>query len=402
MRRNPTIDRYIFLELFPPFIMNLVFFMFVFLMRQILEITNMIVNYQVSALAFVLMLLYSLPYFLVYIIPMSVMMSILLTFLRMSGDNEIVALKAGGVSLYRLLPAVMTFGVLGMVLTSWLAVYGMPWGRSSYKDLTLSVIRSNFNIGLKAHRFNDSFDGVIFYVNDIDYRSRELKDVFIEDNRQSGVSSTVVAPRGYLFSGSDPYTFVLRLYDGLINQVQLDERSAHAIRFDTYDIRLDLKAAVSGMKQRSKHEKEMRLSELLEFVGSAGKENKQYVSALMELHRKFSIPFACVALAVLAVPLGVQSVSSKRSAGLGIGLFSFLLYYLLLSAGTVLGEAGIVMPGIGMWVPNLIMGGLGIYLFIKMAKDQPPAFFSHLRKIIFRIMRRSGRHSGRGIDSSDR
>ena len=67
-----------------------VFFIFVFLMQQILEITNMIVNYQVSILAFFLMLVYSMPYFLVFIIPMSVMMSVLLTFLRLSNDNEIV------------------------------------------------------------------------------------------------------------------------------------------------------------------------------------------------------------------------------------------------------------------------------------------------------------------------
>ena len=48
MNFNSILNRYIFKELIPPFLMNLVFFMFVFLMRQILEITNMIVNYQVG------------------------------------------------------------------------------------------------------------------------------------------------------------------------------------------------------------------------------------------------------------------------------------------------------------------------------------------------------------------
>lgn len=386
MAAGSIVNRYIFFELIPPFVMNVVFFMFVFLMRQILEITNMIVNYQVSIIAFFLMLIYSMPYFLVYIIPMSVMMSVLLTFLRMSGDSEIVALKAAGVNLYRLLPAVLGFALIGLLITALMAIYGMPWGRSSYEDLMLNVVRSNFNVGLKARHFNDSFAGVTFYVNDIDYKSRQLHQVFIEDNRKSGVSSTVVAPKGYLFGGNDPYTFVLRLYNGLINQVQLDKRSAHAIRFDTYDIRLDLKSAVGDDKTRTKDEKEMGLSELLDAIDNAGEKDKRYYSLLMELHRKFSIPFACIALAVLAVPLGIQSVSARRSAGLGVGLICFLIYYLLLSAGTVFGETGAVSPLIGMWAPNIIMGAFGIYLFTKARNDQPVAFFEFMRAMGIRFV----------------
>lgn len=392
--RTPTLNRYLISELIPPFVMNIVFFMFVFLMRQILEITNMIVNYQVSLIAFVLMLVYSLPYFLVYIIPMSVMMSVLLTFLRMSSDLEITALKAGGMSMYRLLIPVMAFAVIGTAIGVFMAVYGMPWGKSAYERLTLDVVRSNFNIGLKANRFNDSFSGVMFYVDDIDYKTRELKDVFIEDNRESGVSSTVVAPRGFLFSGNDPYSFILRLYNGVVNQVQLEDRSANAIRFDTYDLRLDLKAAVSDRKTRSKDEKEMGLSELVQTIRSPETNKKRYYSALMELHRKFSIPFAGIALALLAVPLGIQGVTARRSAGLGIGLICFLFYYLLLSAGMVLAEAGYVPPGVGMWGPNLVMGGLGIYLYVKAVKDQPVIVFAFLQSVVSRIRRRIHRGTG--------
>jgi len=117
MKLNTAVNRYIFKELIPPYAMNLLFFIFVFLMRQILEITNVIVNYQVSLTAFFLMLAYSMPYFLAYIIPMSVMMSVLLTFLRLSSDNEIVALKASGISVYHLLPPVILFAVVNALLT---------------------------------------------------------------------------------------------------------------------------------------------------------------------------------------------------------------------------------------------------------------------------------------------
>ncbi|MDH3882120.1 MAG: LptF/LptG family permease, partial [Desulfobacteraceae bacterium] len=86
--------------------------------------------------------------------------------------------------------------------------------------------------------------------------------------------------------------------------------------------------------------------------------------------KKFSIPFACVALGILAVPLGIQSESAKRSTGLGLGMVFFLIYYIMLSAGSVFGEAGVYPPVVGMWVPNIALGGLGLFLLIRSANDR--------------------------------
>ncbi|MGB9499929.1 MAG: LPS export ABC transporter permease LptF [Dissulfuribacterales bacterium] len=382
MKLNSIIDRYIFKELIPPFTMNLVFFIFIFFMQQILEITNMIVNYQVSILAFFLMLIYSMPYFLVFIIPMSVMMSVLLTFLRLSADNEVVALKASGISIYRLLPPVLTFSLMCALITGFLSIYGMPWGENAYKQMALKIVQSNFNLGLKERQFNDSFDGVMFYVNKIDLENKSMKDIYIEDQRKKGISSTVIAPEGYLFNGSDKYSFILRLYKGTVNQIDLDSRSAHSIKFDTYDLKLDIKSAVSHIRKRKKDEKEMQLTELIAFVKTIKTKTPQYYSVLMEIHKKISIPFACFALAILAVPLGVQSLSTRKSSGLGIGLIAFLVYYLLLSAGLVFGEAGLYPPVIGMWMPNIIMGGLGLFLLIKTANDRPIAIFIRMNRLL--------------------
>ena len=379
--RSKTLHRYIFLEMIPPFVTSMAFFMFVFLMGQLLDITNMIVQHQVSLGIFALLLVLTLPYFLVYIIPMSAMMSVLLTFLRMSGDNEITALKAGGVSMYRLLPPVLVFAVLCMIVTGFMGIYGMPWGKSAHENLALEVARSNFNIALTPKRFNDDFPGIVFYVNDIDNRTRQLHDVFIEDRREENVSSTIVAPRGYLFEGDTPYTFVLRLYNGLINNVEIESRQAHATRFDTYDIRLDLQEEAADADSRRKDRREMALSELVEYVREADEKDGRYYAVLMELHMKFSIPFACIAMSVLAVPLGIQTLVSKRSAGLGIGLISFLIYYLLLTGGIVLSETGLIAPVFGTWMPNLIMGGLGVYLWVKTARDRPVRFFDFSRRV---------------------
>jgi lipopolysaccharide export system permease protein len=75
-------------------------------------------------------------------------------------------------------------------------------------------------------------------------------------------------------------------------------------------------------------------------------------------------------MGLLAVPLGIQARNSKKAVGIGLGLFFFLLYYILLSAGTAFGENGSYPPVVGMWMPNVILGGFGIYLLILSAKEK--------------------------------
>lgn len=371
MKINSIVNRHIFKEMIPPFVINLVFLTFVFLMTKILDITNLIVNYSVTVATVFWILLYSMPHFLEFVIPMSTMMAVLLTFLKMSNDNEIIALRAGGVSLYGLLPPVLLFCLLGGTLTFLMSVYGLPWGRLSFKELSYKVAASNVDIGLKERSFTDSFDGVMLYVNKIDIKTKTLIDVFIEDQREQKVISTVVAPKGKLFSEPGKFVFRLRLYNGTINQVGLESRSVHTINFDTYDISLDLKGAVSKAKNKPKDEKEMSLTELRHYLRNTTTKGVKYYAAQIEFHKKFSISFACFVLGFLALPLGMPFRTTRRSLGLGLGLLFFLLYYLLLSAAWVFGETGVYPPVIGMWLPNVVMGGTGIYLFRRTMKEHP-------------------------------
>ena len=366
---NSIINRYIFKKLFPPFLICIAFFTFIFLMAEMLKITDLVVNYGIGITVILKILFYTTPYFLMYVIPMATMMAVLLTFLRLSGDNEIVALKAGGVSLYRLLPPVLTFCLIGSLLSFFMAAYGFPKGRHAIKTLTFEVISSNLDIGLKERTFNDSFNGIMLYINQIDVQNRTLIDVFIEDKRNENIVSTVIAPRGRLFSEPDNLVFHLRLYDGVINQVGLDSHSVHSVSFDSYDIRLDMKKAAAVGAQKG--HKEMGISELRHLLKGLPDKNEYYYKVMMVLQKKFSIPTACFALGILAVPLGIQSRRTKRSSGLVLGLAFFLLYYILLSLGIVFGETGAYPPVLAMWMPNLVIGMLGIFFLVKTANERP-------------------------------
>jgi lipopolysaccharide export system permease protein len=317
------------------------------------------------------------------------MMAILLTLMRMSGDNEIIALKSGGVSLYRLLPPAILLAVAGCLATLFMTVYGMPQGKLAIKQLTYQMLANNTDIGIKARTFNSQFKGVTLYVNEVNFKNRKLKDVFIEDRRNPRAVSTIVAPEGLLLKDSEGRATRLRLYKGMINQVELEKQSANEIYFTTYDINLVNMAQMIGMRRYSRQEEdEMSLAELKEHILKVRKTPDKYFEALIELHQKFSVPFACLALGILAIPLGVELKTTRRSAGLGMGMFIFILYYVLMTAGRVFGQMGFYHPAIGLWAPNVLVGIGGTIMLIRTANEKPTYVVS-LMKSIGRLVRQT-------------
>jgi lipopolysaccharide export system permease protein len=390
MKIASIINKYILKEFLGPFAVNVLFFTFIFLMAELIEITNWIVNYNINLTTVLRMVFYQTPFLLIFVIPISVMITVLLTFLRLSNENEIVAIKTSGISIYALLAPVFAFCFLGFVLTMAMSVYGQPKGRSALRELSRQVVSSNFTIGLKERTFNDNFADVMVYVNEIDPQNKRLTDVFIEDKRQPDRINTVIAPRGQIFDDSQRAISHLILFNGTIHQVDLKDKVANSVRFDRYDISLELKREPSKTKKDSEHPKEMNTDDLYRFVSNSKADDERFFRAQIELHRRFALPFGCFALGLLAVPLGVQSKSARRSFGLFLGLFFYLLYYLLMSVGKIYGERGVYPPEIGMWLPNLVMGGLGFYFLMRTANEQTlkvDVIYNRLRQLLHKWFR---------------
>ncbi len=369
MKINAIIYRYIFKEILIPFSICLSFFTLLFLMAEMLKIVDFMVSYSVSLFTVLMLLVFSILQFMLFVIPMSSMLSILLAFMRLSADNEITALKSGGVNIYRLLPPVLLFCFLGWLLTIYISIYGMPMGQAAARELVYNSIASNIGAGLKdkERTFNGDFDGVMIYINKIDVNGNELKDVFIEDHRYKGFRYIVTAPKGKFQSDPEKLKLSLKLYDGFINYVDVKGRISPG-RFGHFNVAFDLEKKAINTR---KYDKEVSVEGLIKIIKKRSKKkDEKYIRALLKLHQIFSIPFACFTLGLLAVPLGIQSKSAKGSAGLVIGLGLFLAYYIMLSGGMALSEASKYPPAAAMWIPNLIMGSLGVFLLVKTANEK--------------------------------
>jgi lipopolysaccharide export system permease protein len=372
MRSVTIINRYIFREFFPPFGISLFFLTFVFLMTRIPDIINMVVNYNADMAGILLMILFTLPRFLEFTIPMSVMVAVLLTFMRMSGENEMTALKGAGLSLYRLLPPVLAFCVIGTGLTLLITLFGVSWGKLAMKQKTLEMARSSMDLALEERQFNSRLKDIMIYVSHVDMKTKDLTNVFIEDRTVKSVTRISVAPKGRLIHSSNQDVYTIRLFDGMINQVDVKERTVSNIHFGHYDINIDLaeiqKAGAGGIH---KDLDEYALMDLVQFIRAGTADPAEMSEAKMVLHEKFSVPFACLFMGLLAFPLGVQSRSVGRSSGFGMGVSFLLVYYFFLAAGWSAGETGHFPPVLGMWLPNLVMGGAGAYLLKRNAREKP-------------------------------
>ena len=92
----------------------------------------------------------------------------------------------------------------------------------------------------------------------------------------------------------------------------------------------------------------------------------------VEIHKKFSIPFACVLFVLLGAPLGVMSKKGGFAVSTSLSFGFFLIYYILLIGGEEMADRNILSPSVGMWTPNLIILCIAFYLLIHTIREKGP------------------------------
>ena len=366
------LDRYVLREILVPFGLGLALFTFVLLLARLLKLIELVVNRGVPLTSIVTVFLSLLPAFLEITVPMAMLLAILVAFGRLSTDSEITALRSSGVSLYQLVPPVAMFVLAATTLTAGLAWQGRPWGNRSLRTAMWDIARSRASAGLKPQIFNDEFPGLVIYVERLEPADR-LVHVMISDERDPEQKNTVFAREGLMISDPERETLTLRLSDGVIHTTDESGRSSDRTDFRAYDVSLDLRAALAGARQRPDDPKELTLGQLRAAIATKRAAGVSVVGELIEYHRKFSIPFACVVFGLIAMPLGIQPARAVRSRGFAVSLVVIFAYYVLLSAGQGFAEQGAVPPSVGLWLPNVVLGVAGAILFRRAAAERPLA-----------------------------
>lgn len=353
---------YIIREISLLFLLGIVIFTLVLLMARLITLTDLVVSRGVPLADVSRMILYLVPSFLVFTIPMAFLLAVLLAFGRLSADNEIVVLKAGGISLFQMLPPVIFCAFIAVLLGLGTSTIGVPWGNSAFKDLSLQVLKSNITATIREKTFWDDIPGVVMYTDKYDEQSRTLKGVIIHDGRNSDHPMTIFARDGVVMSADGSQSLLFALHEGSIH-VAGDAGLYRLVHFGEYSMTVGEK---TGNRSISRNESDLWLSELQRQIKDPGTPVKDRLKMLSELQSRFTFPVASLVFAILAVPLGIQNRRSGKSGGFTISIAIILTYYVLMSVVRTFAERGVVPPVVALWVPNLVFLAVGLY-FLRMA-----------------------------------
>lgn len=365
-----TVSLYIVKEILPIFFIALMTFTVILLMDKILKLIELIVTRGVQLSQILMLLLFISPSFLIFTIPMAFLLAALLSFGRLSGDSEITAFKASGLSLYQLYLPVLLLSIGAYLLTSFLVIYGLPWGNRGFKATLYVMAQTKADIEIKERVFNDVFDGFVVYVNKVPIQGKKMEGILIYDERDKEKVNTIFASEGFLVSHPKSQEVILRLINGDIHRYEPRTNLYQRMQFDTYDLRLELAKTFAAIGKKLK-EHEMSIDDIKEKMEARKVLGQDITPQEVELHKRYAIPFSCLVFGLLGVPLGIQPRRSGRSYGFVLSLLILLSYYISLTASEILALRKMIPPVLSGWTPNLLFGGLGIFLLIKTSRESP-------------------------------
>ena len=365
-----TTYRYIIKEILPVFIIGLMVFTVVLLMDKILKLIELIVTRGGSIKNILMLIAFISPSFLVFTIPTAFLLGTLITFGRLSGDSEVTAFKASGVSLFQLFIPVFAFSVLACLMTGFLVYYGLPWGNRGFKATLYLLATSKANVEIKERVFNDMFNGLVVYVDKVPVQGGRMEGILIHDERDKTNLNTIFAKEGFVVNNPKSQEVILSLRKGDIQRYDPKANLFQKVQFDSYDLKLELAKAFDLIWNKLR-DYELSIDELKEKIASMEKRGEDATPQWIELHKRYAIPFVCIVFGLIGVPLGIQPRRSGKSYGFVFSILILLFYYVSVILFEGLGTTKTVSPFWAGWAPNFIFGALGLYLLVKATRESP-------------------------------
>ncbi|MCK9408311.1 MAG: LptF/LptG family permease [Bacteriovoracaceae bacterium] len=433
-----------------PFFGSFLFLMSVFVLQFVMKFMDQLVGKGLSGAVIAELMLLNLAWMMVLAVPMAVLVATLMAFGSMASTNEVTAMKAGGVSLFRMMVPV---AIAAMIVTYLMIEFNnkvLPEANHRSKTLTIDIRRKKPTLTLVPGLFNQDMPGYSMLVRKTFEESNALEGVTIYNHTDPNKNTVITAKTGTLSFSGDYRKLIMDLYDGEIHEIDHTKPNMYRTiqfqrqRISTVSEGFDFERSAVDQFSRSDRElssAEMRfmvdsLSELTEtihnrinhyadglheklFYGSVTPKSPatdfwknvgQYTSVssqllfyrnnidndvsnityqekqireyLVEIHKKYSIPFACFIFILVGAPLGVMARRGGFGIAASLSLGFFLLYWSSLIGGEKLADRHVIAPWFGMWGANIVIGVLGVFLTYKVGKENIELNFDWWRRFV--------------------
>lgn len=325
------------------------------------KMADLVINWGVDAFLLLELLFFSAPFLFTFTIPVSVLIAVLLAFGKLSADLEITAMKASGVSLWRVARPVLV-GALA------LSVFALYINDRISSESHFRVRQITAEIGMKTPVsileegvFIKHFKDIVLFIHRIE--GEELHGVRIYQPQMSGPTRTIAAEKGTLVTLPEKNMVQLKLMNGTTDEPDADDPSKfYKLHFDNYYLPLDL----SNYKFReplAKKPKEMSIAELLsEYKRIKSEENFTAHDLAAEVHRKIATSLSVFVFALIGIPLAIRTRRGEKAIGFAVALALTTLYWSLLLGAVALAKTGTVDPALCLHAPNALFLAAGIFL----------------------------------------
>ncbi len=350
------IRTYILKEHLGPFVVILSGLTAVMLVGNIIKLTELVIAKGVSIFDILRLLLYLIPYLLCFSVPIACLIAMVMAFGRLSGDYELIALRASGVAPARLIWPVLMAGLLlsgGVLLLNDQVV---PTAPLAFRRQLKAIGLKRPTAFLEAGTFIRQFDPYIIFIYHIE--GKTLYNVRIYEPQPNGPTRTIVANRGEFEPLAAEHSLRLKLYEGTADEWDpAHPGSFYKVAFGSYT--MVLSTDQSAVEKLGKKLKEMTLGELLREHRRVKAQGIDPLPVTIEFHQKIASSFATVVFVMFGLAMGLGLHHQERLV-MFVWVLGFTIAYYL----TAVGMDAVVLKNwlpawLAVWLPNLIGGTFG-------------------------------------------
>ncbi|MGB6519618.1 MAG: LptF/LptG family permease [Candidatus Cybelea sp.] len=353
------LDRYMLSELTGPFVFGLAAFMLIFAATEILNIGKLVSSEHAPLWAALLVFVWSLPGDVVLVIPMALLLGTLLAVQRLSGESEINALKAAGVTFTRIVAPLLAVGIVMSFVTYLLQEHVVPYANDQLTEIENAVINhvSAFNRDLTVSAPLPGGGRQVTIATAYEPNSRALLHVTLiqYDNHHE--------PRQVIFADRAEFTAdKWTLQNSSVYRFNPDGTTLAEPNIPHQEVEIGERPTDLTKRMSNDDPENMSRAEIAEIVRSGqltDNERRKYVTTYQE---KLARPFACFVFILIAIPFGLRSIRSSGSTSLGFGLSLAIVfvYYVVMTICSFAADAFTALAALWAWVPNILFTAIGV------------------------------------------
>ncbi len=380
---------YILKENLSAFLLGLVLLTFILMMDRFYDLVDLIIGKGLHPLIVGEVFVLSLPFILALTIPMAVLVGTIVAFGRLSHDHELLALQASGIGFFSVvLPILVSASLLACGLI-FFNNHILPGSNHRVKNLMIDISQKRPTVQIREGIFIPDFPGYQIYTERTDHRNSKLYGVTIYESKSGGQSRIISAREGRYEFSAGKRVFTMELDRGEIHEIdEKDPERSLFLKFKKHTINIPMDMEMVRREREFRSDRELSAAEMMERVRELRDEVEQKIAEsrergeneserlmlqtaskrrqinkyLVEIHKKYAIPVACIVFVLIGAPIGYHLRRGGLGIGMGVSMGFFLLYYLGLRVGEGVADRGLVAAWLSMWLPNITLGGIGVLL----------------------------------------